>query len=214
MRAAPKLLRRPPADIADRIPDRLDWPTTTPLWQVANTAGPYAVRFGQMRSFGPLPTARFDPHPPPPADHPVERVLYSAADLVTALAERFQHNREIRGTQPSAPGVYAWAPTRPLHLIDLRGVGALRLGASHVLNTGPQSSTRAWARAIRDGWSNADGIAYASSMTGRTCIALWAPAADTFPTAPAFAKLLSDAAPSWQLRVRSTAVETGYDQYP
>lgn len=186
---------------------------TSPLWQVADNAGAYPVRFGHMRSFGLLPTARFDPHPPPAADHPIERVLYAAGDLATALAERFQHNREIRGTQPATPGVYAWAPRRALHLIDLRDSGAIRLGSSHVINTGPKSSTRAWARAIRTGWPNAEGLVYSSSMTGRTCVALWTPAADSFPPAPAFAKLLSDPSPGWQLRVQSAAVEIGYDHY-
>ena len=208
-------LPRPPADISSRTPDWLVRPMgSPPLWQVVSTAGPYAVRFGLMRRFGPLASARFDPHPPPPGEHPTERALYAATDLATALAERFQHNREIRGTAPDAPGVYAWTPTRPLRLADLRDTGALRLGASHTINTGPRTITRMWARAIRGAWPDADGVAYASSMSGRTCLALWAPAADSFPAAPDFAKLLNDRAPGWQLRVQSAAVEIGYAHFP
>lgn len=206
-----KLPRQPPADISARTPDWVDWPIgSPPLWQVVNTAGPYAVRFGRMRSFGPLASARFDPHPPPAGDHPTERVLYAASDLATALAERFRHSREIRGSAPDAPGVYAWTPNRPLRLVDLRDTGALRLGASHTLSTGPRSITRTWAQAIRAAWPDADGLAYTSSMSGRSCLTLWAPAADSFPAAPDFAKLLSDPAAGWQFRVQSAAVEIGY----
>jgi len=85
-----KLPPQPPIDLSSRNPERYIWPVTDPLWHIANTRGPYATRFGAMRSFGPLASARFDPHPPPAGDHPTERVLYASRDLVTALAERFQ----------------------------------------------------------------------------------------------------------------------------
>jgi len=208
-----KLPREPPNDLDQRLPDWVVWSVEHPLWHVVNTAGPYAAAFGAMRSYGPLRSARFDPHPLPVSDHPTERVLYAAADMVTALAERFQRNREIRCHQPEAPGVYSWSPTRELRLIDLSGTGALRLGASHVLSTGPKRATRAWARALHRSWPEADGLLYVSSMAGRTCVALWAPALDSFPAAPAFAKLLSDPAPGWQARLRSSAVHIGYDYF-
>lgn len=209
-----KLPPHPPADLSDRNPAWYSWPVTRPLWHVANTSGSFATRFGAMRSFGPLASARFDPHPPPPRDHPIERVLYAATDLVTALAERFQNGREIRCRQPSEPIVYSWMPTRPLRLLDVTDVSALRLGASQVLSTGPKRHTRTWAIALRSTWPDADGLLYQSSMSGRACAALWAPAANSFSPAPAFAKLLADPATMWIDLLRDTAVQIHYDFYP
>ena len=206
----PKIPGEPPADLADREPDWHTWPAGIPLWHVASTAGPYSAGFGVMRAHGPLPTARFDPHPLA-SDHPTERVLYAASDLPTALAERFQRSREVRRNLPEASGVYAWRPTRALYLIDLRELGTVRLGASQLLRTGPKKVTRTWARALRAAWPDADGIAYRSSMAGRDCVALWAPAAATFPPAPEFSRLISDPASAWQALLRSAAVQIGYD---
>lgn len=209
-----KLPQRPPADLASRNPSWHTWPITDPLWHIANTRGPYATRFGAMRSYGPLASARFDPHPPPPGDHPTERVLYTAGDLVTAIAERFQNGREIRCRQATDPIVYSWMPTRPLRLLDITDVSALRLGASQLLSTGPKRHTRSWAIAIHATWPDADGLLYQSSMAGRRCAALWAPGADSFPHAPAFAKLLPDPAPAWIRLLRNTAAQIHYDFYP
>lgn len=205
--------QQPPNDLAARRPSWHTWPVTAPLWHIANTSGPYATRFGVMRSFGPLASARFDPHPPPPQNHPTERVLYVATDLVTALAERFQNGREIRCHQPTDPIVYSWKPTHPLRLLDVTGVSALRLGASQLLSTGPRRRSRTWAIALRATWPDADGLLYQSSMAGRTCATLWAPATYTFPTAPAFAKLLSDPASAWITLLRDAAVQIHYDFY-
>lgn len=204
-----KLPQQPPADLASRNPSWHTWPITDPLWHIANTRGPYATRFGAMRSYGPLASARFDPHPPPPGDHPTERVLYTAGDLVTAIAERFQNGREIRCRQATDPIVYSWMPTRPLRLLDITDVSALRLGASQLLSTGPKRHTRSWAIAIHATWPDADGV-----LAGRRCAALWAPGADSFPHAPAFAKLLSDPAPAWIRLLRNTAAQIHDDFYP
>ncbi|MET0863191.1 MAG: RES family NAD+ phosphorylase [Nakamurella sp.] len=204
-------LPRPPADLATRDPAWRHWPSTDPLWHIANTRGPFATRFGVMRSYGPLASARFDTHPSPAGEHPVERVLYAAGDLVTAIAERFQSGREIRCQQPTEPIVYSWMATRPLELIDITDLSALRLGASQLLSTGPKRQTRVWAAALRTTWPAADGLLYQSSMAGRTCVALWAPALDSFPAAPAFAKLLADPAPAWIALLRNTAAQIHYD---
>ena len=205
-----KLPQKPPPDLASLAPDWHAWTTETPMWHIGSASGPYANPFGVMRSYGPLQTARFDPHPLPAQDHPAERVLYVAGELVTALAERFQQSREIRCRQPSDPVAYGWFPRRPLDLIDLTGVGALRMGASQLLATGPKRVTRAWARAIRECWPTADGVLYRSSMAGRRCAALRGPAQDGFPDSAAFAKLMSDPAPAWIQALRGAAVRAGY----
>lgn len=209
----PKLPREPPVDLSGRTPDWHIWTEATPMWHIAGTAGPYATRFGQMRAYGPLASARFDPHPEPPSIHPIERVLYTAVDLVTALAERFQANRAIYCADPSRPVAYAWSPTRELRLIDLTGLTPLRWGASQLLSTGPKRVTRTWARAVREAWPAADGLLYPSSLAGRACAALWAPAADSLPEHPAFAKLLTDPTYPWATALAFAAIEIHYELY-
>lgn len=203
-----KVPHTPPADLSARTPAWAVGPS--PLWQVADSRGRYPAAFGQMRSFGPLSSARFDPHPEPPAISPTEAVLYAAQTLLTALAERFQHNREIRREDPAAPVVYGWQPIRPLHLIDLTGVGAMALGAAHAISGYRKDVCRRWARAIRAAWPDADGLLYASAMTEQPCVALWAPARDSFPGAPRLAMALSATPDRWQATLRAAAATLRY----
>lgn len=209
-RRSAKAPHTPPADLATRTPTWSTWRTTRSLWQIANTAGPYPVAFAAMRSYGPLASARFDPHPGPGADSATERVLYAAETLLTALAERFQHNREFRRSDPSLPMVYGWFPTRELRLLDLSGAGAVTLDASHAISGYRKDIARRWARALRQAWPDADGLLYASSMTGQQCLTLWAPASDSFPPAPKFARGIDAPAAHWQQPLRAAAAELGY----
>lgn len=206
-----KVPATPPRDLPQRRPNWARWPTSRPLWQLANAGGAHPVAFAAMRHYGALPSARFDPHPLPPSGHSEEGVLYAAGTLLTALAERFQHSREIRRADPAHPVAYAWHPTRALTLIDLSGSGAVRLGAAHALSSHRKDVTRRWARALRAAWPEADGLLYASAMTGQECLALCAPAADTFPPAPQFARDLQARADTWQHTLRNAAVYLGYD---
>ena len=205
-----KVPRRPPADLASRTPTWVTWPKRRPLWQLANSAGPYPAAFGRMRRYGPLPAARFDPHPEPASADSGELVAYAAQTLLTAVAERFQHNRELRRDDPTAPIAYAWLPTRRLRLLDLTGPGAVALGAAHALSGWSKDVTRAWARALRTTWPAADGLLYSSSMTGQPCAALWAPAADSYPGAPTFARAIADPAGGWQDTLRDACAELAY----
>jgi hypothetical protein len=209
-RSTAKVPHYPPLDLADRTPTWAVWPTSRALWQVANSAGPYAMTFAAMRSYGPLPTARFDPHAEPAGESPIERVLYASETLLTALAERFQHNREIRRDDPSRPVVYGWRATRNLRLLDLSGAGAVALGAAHAISGYRKDVTRRWARALRSTWPDADGLVYASAMTGQSCVALWAPARDSFPSAPTFARGIDLPAARWQRVLRDASAELGY----
>jgi hypothetical protein len=205
-----KVPHTPPADLAERTPTWARWPRSRALWHIANSAGPYAVPFAAMRSYGPLPSARFDPHPEPAAESSTERVLYASETLLTALAERFQHNREIRRADPTRPVVYGWFASRVLRLLDLSSAGAVALGASHAISGYRKDVTRRWARALRAAWPDADGLMYASAMTGQSCVALWAPARDSFPSAPAFARGIDLPAAQWQKTLRDAAAELGY----
>ncbi len=138
---------------------------------------------------------RFDPHPPPPSDHPGIGVTYTALDVATAVTETFQQQRVI-DTGGGRPKATAWRPTRPLRLLNLTDDWALRNGASHSLASGPHSTCRTWARAIVETWPDLDGLWTQSTLTGRTNVTLWTPAANSFPASPEFSEYL-EAAPMW-----------------
>lgn len=209
-----KLPQAPPADLPSRQPDWWLWGRDRPLWFIADGLGPYARPFGEMRSFGPLPTARFDPHPEPPAESSGEKVLYAAGDLLTAIAERYQRRRAVVLKEGTSPIVYSWSTRRDLRLIDLTGAGAVRLGASQALITGPRPVTRRWSRAIRAAWPQADGLRYRSSMTGHDCAVLWAPAADSFPEQPSLAVPISFPSQKLQALIQGACAELSYDYWP
>ncbi|MHB1598530.1 MAG: RES family NAD+ phosphorylase [Acidimicrobiales bacterium] len=141
-------------------------------------------------------------------------MLYDASDLVTAIAERYKHRRAVHLADPDEPVVYSWHATRTLRMADLAGPGALRLGASHAICSGPRSVARAWGRALHATWPGPDGICYSSSMNGRSCAALWAPARTTFPAAPDFSALLSLRSRAWQSLVDGACAGIGYDCWP
>lgn len=209
-----KLPRTPPADLPVRQPEYYLWPTTRPLWAILAGSGAYARPFGTMRAYGPLLSARFDPHPEPASDISGELVLYAACDLLTAIAERYQRRRMVYLSDPDSPIAFSWPATRDLNLVDVTNVGAVRLGASHAINSGPKAVCRRWARAIRATWPDTDGMRYSSSMTGRDCTVLWAPANDTFPPWPAFAEFIASPGTYWQRLIQKACVDLGYDYWP
>jgi hypothetical protein len=161
----------------------------TVLWRVLPTNGPHVVAWNELRRFGPVVGGRFDPHEPPPHDQQ-EGVQYLAVDLPTALAEHFQATRVV-DRRRRAPAVVAWRPTRTLELVDLTGSWPLRVGASHVINTGPRARCQQWARSIRSAFPRLDGLWSTSSMTGRPCVTLFHPARTAFPADPELSQLLA-----------------------
>lgn len=81
------------ADLRVRGRDGSTLPAGTVLWRVHDTVGAHILPWNELRRFGPT-SSRFDPQDPPP--HLQSRgVTYLAADLSTALAERFQDTRVI-----------------------------------------------------------------------------------------------------------------------
>jgi hypothetical protein len=184
----PKVPRTPPVTLTKTAGDIQE--TAPLLWRIHRTAGAPVLPWNELRHNGPLPTLRFDPHPPPLGRH-TEGVLYAATDLATALAEVFQDTRII-DTSGNRPQVTAWTPTRPLRLLNLTDTWALRNGAASSLTTAPRRTCRSWAQAIHRAWPGLDGLWTASTMTGRPSIVLWNPAATTFPTVPQFSRPLAD----------------------
>jgi hypothetical protein len=135
-------------------------------------------------------------------------VLYAAAALPTALAEVFQTTRAIDCVGGS-PAAAAFRFRRPVRLLDLTGDWPLRAGASHVINTGRRTATRAWARAFLITWPDLDGLWHTSSLTGRPCVTLYRGGADALPASPAHTFGLDD--PHYLDWLLVTADTIGYD---
>lgn len=183
------------------------------VWRLHTPAGDYPLRWDELRGFGPLPSARFDPWLPPPHDREADPVSsgvgYFAFDIPTSLAEVYQARRTVdRG---GGVQLTAFTPVRPLHVLDLRGDWPIAIGASHLINSGPKDRCRAWAHAIRSAHPGYDGLIY-TGMAGRDCVALHAPPGDVFPALPAFTKPLAD--PALDPYIAHAAEQIGYGIRP
>lgn len=180
------------------------------LWRIHSPRSSQALRWDQLRSWGPLVTARHDPWPPPPDDHFMDLVTrgvgYFGFDIPTCLAEVFQATRHI-STARGGPQLSAFMPTRPLLLLNLSGTWPIVIGASHLINSGPKNRCRVWAHALREVYPTRDGFLY-TGMAGRACVVLFEPPGGYFPTAPAFTKPLSD--PGLASRIADAAEQIGY----
>jgi hypothetical protein len=201
-----KLPRRPPEPLPITEDDLTDWPAPL-MVRIHGTVGPHALPWYRLRHHGPTRT-RFDPHPEPAGDHPDAAVLYAGATVDTAVAEVFQAGRVVERTAPNAPYLTIWQPVRRLQLLDIRGQWPVRAGASHLLNTGPHPVCRRWARAIALHELCVDGILYDSAMTGGAAVALFLPAADSFPDHPELSLPLSD--PGLVTVLAGAAARIGY----
>ena len=205
MTPKPKTPRTPPAQLVRVEDDVVGCPET--LWRVHRGEGPHVLPWNGFRTFGPLPTMRWDPHP---GDEPAPStvgVLYCAGDIATCLAEVFQLTRSV-DSHSGAPVLSAWQPLRPLRLLDLTETWPVRNGASATLLTAPRSVCRRWARAIRCIWPDLDGLRVRSTLTGRDAVVLWQPAVDSMPELPLFSRPL--AAPLVWSMARISAREIGY----
>jgi hypothetical protein len=101
------------------------------------------------------------------------------------------------------------SPHSQAHVRTMLGEWPLRSGASHVINTGRWSATRAWARAFVTGWLDIEGLRHTASLTGGTCITLFTPTASALPARPGHTFLLTDPAHrDWMLVAADTI---GYD---
>lgn len=163
---------------------------TAALWRIHRTTGAHVLAWNRLRTHGPLPSMRWDPHPEPLGDWPGHGVLYAGSDMATAVAETFQTSRRI-DERSGRPALTGWRVRRALDLLDLTGDWALRNGAAQSLASAPRPVCRSWARAIHQTWPELDGLLVPSTMTGRPDIVLWEPAADSFPAAPEFSRSLA-----------------------
>lgn len=202
-----KLPWPPPADVLARTtPVIVALDPGTTLWRVHATSGPHLLPWNQLRTFGPLVSARFDPHEEPVHEQR-EGVGYFAHDWATCLAEVYQTNREIR-TLRHGPTMTGFEIVRSLRLLDLRGTWAISIGASHAINTGPKNVCRAWSHALRCAFPDVDGLATVSAMTGRPSITSYLPMLSALPVRPSFSAPLAHA--GLRGRVLAVADELGY----
>lgn len=204
-RPKPKAPRTPPEQLIREPDDNIDYSGT--LWRVHRTEGEHILPWNTLRTFGPLPSMRWDPHPGPQPSSHADGVLYAAADVATSLAEVYQTTRVI-DTRANAPTLTAWQPQRRLRLLDLSGTWLLRNTASAALLAAPRSICRRWARAIYTTWPELDGLYVPSTMTGRPNIVLWNAAADSIPTMPSFTRPLTPPL-VWSIG-QAAAAEIGY----
>lgn len=161
----------------------------TRLVRVFAAGGRHRQRWNSFRYSGPLPHARFDPHPLAPNGGPTSGKdpgsLYFGLSVRTSLAEVFQSSSIVdRSTR--RPHLVVFRPRRTLCLLDLAGLWPTRAGASQEISSGPKVITQAWARAIRAAHPDLDGLWYRSSMdSGDPAICLWdPPAANALPSTP------------------------------
>ena len=158
----------------------------TRLVRIFTAGGSHPQRWNSFRYTGPLPHARFDPHPPgPPADDPGHGVLYFGLSVRTSVAEVYQATSTV-DRRTRRPHLVVFRPRRTLRLLDLAGLWPTRAGASQEISSGPKDLTQAWARTIRAAYPELDGLWYRSSMdAGDPAICLWdPPGASVLPQAP------------------------------
>ncbi len=178
-------------------------------WRIHRTSGDHVLGWNAFREHG--PHLRFDPHPPPPRQHPGVGVWYAAGTPTAAVAEAFQTQRTIDRFRAD-PYLTGLRFSRPVALLDLatdsEGAWPTRAGGTYALSSGPHATTQRWARRITAAFPDLDGLRYNSRFAGRPCIALFTPAADAMPTRPVLSLPLSH--PGLALRMAGAADRLGY----
>ncbi len=153
----------------------------TPLWRVWHP-GAHAHAGTDMRTYGPL--LRFDPQPPPAADHPDIAVWYGADTLAVAVLERYARGNPVATICANARATLVRTAARTT-TVDLdRDTPPDGLPtATPDLGTSTQadaySTTQAWARSLHT-LQGVHGITYRAASSDhlpgpRTATVLWAP---------------------------------------
>ncbi len=205
----PKLPDPPsPEELARRLPPEVvELPQGAELWRVYFQDGAHPTHWSEFRHFGPLLSARFDHHEPPP-HHQARGILYAASEAATCVAEVFQVTRLV-DTRDRLPWLAGFRLRRSLSLLDLTAVWPTRAGASMLINSGRKDRARRWSRSIYEAYPDVVGLYYASSMhANRPAIALYERAEDALDPIPIFHRPLSD--PSLLDPLRRLALDLGY----
>jgi hypothetical protein len=157
-------LPNPPPRI-DTPAETITIPEGTLLWRIYRAGGRHPITWNGFRSYGPVATARFDHHDPPPHVDPVRSIHYSSSDVDGAVAETFQDTRLIDRLHEE-PWLAAFELEFDFVALDLTGTWPTRAGASHAIASGRRDTARAWSRRIWTQYTNVDGIWYPSAMSG------------------------------------------------
>jgi hypothetical protein len=164
--------------------ETLTLPAASVLWRIHFTASAHVVPWNRLRTWGPVPGFRWEPHPLPPGDYAPLGAAYLGEDVLTCLAEVFQLTRFV-DIDRDDPYVTAFSMTRDLVLADLTGPWLLKAGGSAQVALQGKERTRAWARAIHEAWPDLDGVIAPSAMVGgHQVVAVWT--ADAIPPTPEF----------------------------
>lgn len=177
------------------------------LWRVYFRGSQRPTTWHTFRAYGPVPTARFDHHLPPPCEQ--ERgILYAATEGPICLAEVFQATRVIDRTD-NAPWLVNFRLMADLHLLDLTGLWPTLAGGSQEINSGDRHIARQWSRAIYEAFPEVSGLWYRSKMYGSMpAIALYERAARALPAQPLFHMAL--ASPTIFAVLDNAAARMGY----
>jgi hypothetical protein len=189
----PKFPEPPPIEVLiGRGPRLATIPTDTIIWRIYFRGSSHPATWSQFRRFGPLESARFDHHDPPPQEQR-RGVLYAAMHGVTCIAEVFQSRRLIDRVDRE-PWLVGFHCSRPLHLLDITGSWITLAGASMAISSGNRARARRWSRAFYAAFPDIDGLLYPSSMhANEPCLLLYERAESTLHARPQFHRALSDA---------------------
>ena len=162
------------------------------LWRIFRRGGAYPTAWDQFRYWGPVSTARFDHHLPPPRLQG-RGMLYAATQVITTVAEVFQDGRSI-DVALGEPWLVGFRLEEPVALLNLTGEWPTAAGASmNMTPSAARARARRWARAIYGAYPQLGGLWYGSSMHANTpCAALFERAEHLMPDAPRVLLPLSD----------------------
>ncbi len=154
------------------------------VWRIYFRGGQHPMAWHEFRHFGPT-AGRFDHHAEPKRRQS-RGILYATAGtdaFLTALAEVFQETRHI-DRHLDDPWLVVFALRAPLQLLDTSGEWPVRAGGNMAIHSGSRKRARDWSRAIYRDYGDADGIWYPSSLTNRSCLALYERAKPAMPAGP------------------------------
>lgn len=201
-------LPEPPADLTSIPAAERTLPAGLDLWHVYFQGGDHPRAWYEFRTYGPIPTARFDHHIAPP--HEQERAIFYGGSLGTlCIAEVFQRERII-DRERNAPWLVGFTLTRAVTVLDLCGTWPTRAGASMLLNSGQRPRAQRWSAAIYAAYPRIEGLWYPSAMYGnKPAVAFYERARDAVGGTPFFHLPL--AARGLMRPLYALAREIGYD---
>lgn len=186
-------------------------PANTTVYRIYKRGGEHPTLWNAHRFFGPT-GSRFDHQLRDTKGKPTiqERgICYLSTDIPTGLAEVYQRDRTV-DRERDEPWLVAFKLACDLTLLNLTGTFAVRAGGSMKIVSGTTSHSQNWSRGFYEAYTACDGILYPSSMTNRTCFALYERCLEKspIPKHPSFHRALND--PLLIRGMRNAARDIGY----